>query len=296
MEQNFINKNQSQEEPQQNPDTNSSTSDVTYNSTQETPSPEQPYYSSQSTDNLQQYPPQPYPAQPYPAQPYPAQPYPAQNMVVPPNQPYYPPPQGVAPIQTGVPNTNYPMQPVVLNVQPVPQNQYYKPYSLVEHKGILQTEPNNFHITTGCCMKSIPYIFFIIGFSIIWCTFLFLPDTLIPFLFGVIFTSCSIVFCCRIYNNTFIILGPNNLTIIRKAICNKKISIYSPGELERVEFKYTKGTGKNNTNNYVFNVVRKDGTVDYILSVGSSSILFTPDEIEYFLFTVNTHIQTKMRV
>ena len=103
MEQNFINENQSQEEPQQNPpyvpNTDSSTSDSTYNSTQNIQPPEQPYYSSQ--------------------------PYPAQNMVVPPNQPYYPP-QGATPIQPGVPVSNYPLQPIALNVQPVPQNQYYK--------------------------------------------------------------------------------------------------------------------------------------------------------------------------
>ena len=84
MEQNFINRNQSQEEPRQNPlyipNINSSSSDTIYNSTQNITPPEEPYYSSQSTNNAQQY----------PSPPYPAQPYPAQNMVVPPNQSYYP--------------------------------------------------------------------------------------------------------------------------------------------------------------------------------------------------------------
>ena len=102
MEQNFINENQNQEDPQQNPsyvlNINSSTSETAYNSTQNIPSPEEPFYSSQSTDNSQQY----------PTQQYPAQPYPAQNMVVPPNQPYYPP-QGATPNQAGVPMSNYPL-------------------------------------------------------------------------------------------------------------------------------------------------------------------------------------------
>jgi len=201
MEQNFINENQNQEEPQQNPpyvpNTDSSTSDSTYNSTQNTPPPEQPYYSSQSIDKVQQYPAQPYPAQPYPAQPYPAQPYPAQpypaqpypaqpypaqNNLVPPNQPYYPP-QGATPIQPGVPINNYPLQPTPLNVQPVPQNQYYKPYSLVQHKGILQTETNTYYITTGCCIKSIPIIFFIVGFCIIICFIYFTKNKIFLFNF-----------------------------------------------------------------------------------------------------------------
>ena len=285
MEQNFINENQNQEEPQQNPpyapNTDSSTSDSTYNSTQNTPPPEQPYYSSQSIDKVQQYPAQPYPAQPYPAQPYPAQPYPAQpypaqNNLVPPNQPYYPP-QGATPIQPGVPINNYPLQPTPLNVQPVPQNQYYKPYSLVQHKGILQTETNTYYIT-------------------MWGTVLFLPETLLPFIFGLVFTSVSIAFCCKMYTTTFFILGPNNLTVIQKAICNKKYRSYNPGELERVDFTHTRRRGKNAINNYTLKIVRKDGTIDHILNVGSSDPLFTEDEIEFFLYTVNTHIQTKMRV
>jgi hypothetical protein len=323
MEQNFINDNQSQDELQQNPpyvaNTNSSTSDSTYNSTQNTPPPEEPYNSAQNADKVQQYPAQPYPAQtypaqiypaqtypaqPYPAQPYPAQPYPAQNMVVPPNQPYYPP-QGATPIQPGVPINNYPLQPIALNVQPIPQNPYCKPYTLVQHKGILQTETNTYNITTGSCMKIIPFIMFFIGFVTMGFTAISLPETWIPFIFGLIFISCSIVFCCRMFHNIFIVLGPNNITVIQKAICNKRITIYNPGELERIEFTYNKtrsrNTGKRSRgyttmHNYNIKAVRKNGSSDSILNVGSSLILFTQDEIEFFLYTVNTHIQTKMRV
>jgi len=48
MEQNFISENQSQEESKQHPpyvpNTNSSNSDSAYNSTENTPPPEEPYY------------------------------------------------------------------------------------------------------------------------------------------------------------------------------------------------------------------------------------------------------------
>ena len=145
-------------------------------------------------------------------------------------------------------------------------------------------------------MKSIPIIFSFVGFSIICCTGIFLPLTLFPFIVGLIFTSCSLMCCCTMYNSIFIVLGPNNLTVIQKAICNKKITIYNPGELERIDFIYTKGKKNEAKNNYVLKIVRKNGSSDCILDVGSISILFTIDEIEYFLYTVNTHIQTKMRV
>ena len=115
MEQNFINRNQSQEEPRQNPsyipNINSSRSDTKYNSTLNITPPEEPYYSSKSTNNAQQY----------TSPPYPTQPYPALNMVVPPNQSYSPS-QGT-PIQPGVPISSFPLQAEALNVQPIPQNQ-----------------------------------------------------------------------------------------------------------------------------------------------------------------------------
>ena len=285
MELNFINKNQSQEEPRQNPayipNINSSSSDTIYNSTQNITPPEEPYYSSQSTNN---------------ALLYPSQPYPAQNMVVPPNQPYYPP-QG-APIRPGVPMSNFPVPPEVLSVQPIPQNQYNKPYSLIQHKGILQTETNTFYIKTGCPMKILPIIPLFIGSFIIIPTGLYLPETLPAFIFGLIFIPCSIICFCKMYHSAFIMLGPNTLTVIKKAICNKKCTIFNPGDLERIDLTYTQSKGRKNktVNNYILKVVEKNGNIDVIFNIGSRTILFTSDEIEYFLYTVNTHIQTKMRV
>ena len=291
MEQNFINKSQSQEEPQQNPpytpNTNSQSSDTTYNSTQNTPPPEQPYYSSQSTDNSQQY----------PTQSYPAQPYPTQNMVIPPNQSYYPP-QGSNPIQPGVPMNNYPLQSEALNVQPIPQNQYYKPYSLVQHKGISQTDTNTFYISFGFCAKCTPCFIFFIGLSFMTVNILFISGTILFYIFLLFLFVCSTIFCFTSYNSMFIVLGSNNLTVIHKAICNKDITIYNPGELERIDFTYTPSQGKGNktSHKYSISVVRKNGKTECIYSLDSKSIRFTQDEIEYFVYTVNTHIQTKMRV
>ena len=125
-----------------------------------------------------------------------------------------------------------------------------------------------------------------------------LPETLIPFIVGLIFISCSIVFCCRMFHTLFVVLGPNNITVIQKAICNKRITIYNPGELERIDFTYTpsQGKGKKTLHEYALSAVRKDGKTERILYLDSKSIRFTQDEIEYFVYTVNTHIQTKMRV
>ena len=101
------------------------------------------------------------------------------------------------------------------------------------------------------------------------------------------------------YHSAFFILGPNSLTVIKKAMCNKKCTIYNPGDLERIHFTNTlskKGKRNDTVNNYILIVVEKNGNIDVIFNTGSKTILFTSDEIEYFLYTVNTHIQTKMKV
>ena len=104
--------------------------------------------------------------------------------------------------------------------------------------------------------------------------------------------------CFRTSVSFFIVLGSNNLTVIQKAICNRKITIYNPGELERIDFTYItrKEKGNKTSHKYELNVVRKNGNTESIFDFGSDSIAFTQDEMEYFLYTVNTHIQTKMRV
>ena len=288
MEQNFINENQNQEETQQNPpyipNTDSSTSNSTYNSAQINPPPEQPYYSSQSTDKVQQYP---------------TQPYPSQNIVVPPNQPYYPP-QGATPIQPGVPINNYPLQPTALNVQKVPPNQLHKSYSLIEHKGILQTEKNTFYITEGSCDKFIPFMPLIVALFLI--LFGILNENFVVLILALLFIIFSIIGCFTHIHSTFIVLDPTTLTIIKKALCNTKTTIYNTGELEKITFTETKVKGRSRSGRrqgpgykYECTLVSKSGSVNLVFNTLAGDRIFTSDEIEYFLYTVNTHIQITTR-
>ena len=128
--------------------------------------------------------------------------------------------------------------------------------------------------------------------------FIHLPESVFGLIFGLIFLSCSIFCFCKTYHSAFFILGPNSLTVIKKAMCNKKCRIYNPGDLERIDFTNTLTKGKRNVtvNNYILKVVEKNGNIDVIFNIGDRITLFTSDEIEYFLYTVNTHIQTKMKV
>ena len=294
MDQNLIYKSQDQEQPQENPcyvpNTNSPNSNATFNSAQNIQTPEDPYYSSQSTKDDQAYAAPPYPAQPYPT---------IQNMAIPPNLIYYPP-QRAAPIQSVDQMSNYQLQPGVLSVQPNPQNQYNKTYNLIEHKGIIQTEPDTFHITRDSDKGSSPCLCFLLGFIGIFISIISIRNEIAISVFSLTFGLCFILggllSSCLPNQNAYITLYPNYIGIIKKKSCyRKKTFVYTLEDLERIDFINLREN--NDENNYYLNVVRKNGNIENICHfISYSRILFTSDEIEYFLYKVNNHIQTNRRV
>ena len=125
---------------------------------------------------------------------------------------------------------------------------------------------------------------------------LFVSENILLFIFGLFITAVSMIFCYAGYHSMFIVLGSNNLNVIHKSICLKDITTYKPWELERIDFTYSAVEGNKTSHIYDLKVVKKNGNTESILYLNSKSIRFTQDEMEYFLYTVNTHIQTKMRV
>ena len=186
------------------------------------------------------------------------------------------------------------------------QNPYknYSNISQIRHKGIYQLNQNTFHISTGCCFKSFPIIFFSVGF--IW---IILPAAIAKtgyyFIatssFGLIFLCVGICLFFRMYNNIYFIMGQNTLTVIKKAMCRKIKTIYNPGELKKIEFNhdYSLSYDFEGDSSYIHKydlvVVQTNGDVDNIFSLGSSNSIFTLEEIDYFLSFINDHIQTKMK-
>ena len=190
---------------------------------------------------------------------------------------------------------NYLLGPGVLSVQPNPQNQYHKPYNLIEHKGIIQTEPDTFHITRDSGKNCSPIFFLLIGIIDTVISIPRLPNSMIPLAFGICFIFVGLMLSCISNQSAYINLYPNSISIIKKKSCSRKTLVYNLEELERIDFTHQRED--NEKNNYFLNIVRKNGNSENILHfISYSGTLFTADEIEYFLYTVNTHIQTKRRV
>jgi len=285
MDQNLIDKNQNQEQnPSYTPNIDSSNSNAAFNSTQSIPTPEGPYYSSQSTNNAQQY----------PSQHSSIQPYPSQNMSTPQNQ-YYPSQEGI-PIQSGDQINYYPLEPGTLNVQPNPPNKNNISYNPIQHKGIIHTKPDTFYITRDSGIKCSPGFIFTLGILIIFCSLLSdRTDHSEPIFFlvlGIFLIIISLMVFCTKDQNAFIILYSNSISITKRKSCYRKQFLYNLEDLERIDFIYERVDNKKNI--YSFNVVRKNGEIDNILKYTSfTRILFTSEEIRYFLYIVNNHIKAK---
>ena len=160
-------------------------------------------------------------------------------------QPLHPQPQGVAhTAQEGLPViNNTPRNPnnisnIVQQAAPVcqPQNQYQnnRNFSEIPHEGINQISENIFYISTGCCFKIFPFLFFIIGVGICLISFF---STIWLLIFGAIFVIVGIFLFFKMYNSIYFIMGPNSLTVVKKATCWKQTKTYNPGELARIDFK-----------------------------------------------------------
>ena len=95
-------------------------------------------------------------------------------------------------------------------------------------------------------------------------------------------------------------MGPNNLTVKNKACCSNKVNVYNPGQLLRVDFIYDLGinivANRRNLHNYILNIVLSNGQVINVFTTSSNTPKFTFEEISYFLYFINNHIQNNMRV
>ena len=105
---------------------------------------------------------------------------------------------------------------------------------------------------------------------------------------------------CRGYHSVYFVMGPNNLTVSKKALCGRSTTIYGPGEIISIELRhYTKHkTGRKlktrkTIHHYQLDIFKASGN-EIVFNVGQNGILFTNEEIGYFNYILNFQIQTKM--
>ncbi len=179
----------------------------------------------------------------------------------------------------------------------------YKNYTNVaqiNHKGIYQPSNDFLYIYIGCCSKIFP-IFSII-FGLAFTSPFFYSDGFISYfslILGIIFLLIGILIMFKGYYLIYFLIGENNLTIIKKALIGKQKNIYEKGQLEYIEFKYNFviddiEKGRRPMHKYILTIVKSNQEKETVFDIGQNKPLFTVEEIGYFNYIINNHIQNKM--
>ena len=119
------------------------------------------------------------------------------------------------------------------------------------------------------------------------------PILFIMYIFAMFPIGISILFCIFTVISTHFILGPDNITVKTYKMFRSQTHIFNSGELTRVEFKQKLiHTSKGYRFNYDIVFVPIKGEPEPVYQMTTTRVTF--EEIGYFLYIFNKHIQTKM--
>ena len=181
----------------------------------------------------------------------------------------------------------------------------YTNINQLNHRHINQIDNNTFNIKKDCCDKIyiiLPLFACSLGtISALTLGILIISTFLI--IIGIIFFLLTFFLFFYMLRNSIdsinFILGPNDITVEQIGCCKKIITKYEPGQL--INIKLISHFNYNCGNNYISYISFKayiDGIpleINYFTETKSSQI-YTPEEIGYFNYVINHHIQTKMRI
>lgn len=178
----------------------------------------------------------------------------------------------------------------------------YTNVNQINHKNIYQPSDELIYIYIGCFSKIFPIIFIIFGIA--FSSPCFYSGGFIAYFslfLGIIFIILGILIMFRGYYCIYFLMGENNLKITKRALIGRKENIYEKGDLDYVEFKYNFvvdqiENGVKPMHKYTLTIVKSNKETDIPLDIGQNKPLFTVEEIGYFNYIINNHIQNKMSI
>ena len=175
----------------------------------------------------------------------------------------------------------------------------YTNINQLNHKRINQIDNNTFNISKTCDDETcnvIIFFFFMVA-SIVVLILGITQDMILMTIFGAIMILtgiCAMIELCSNIKSVTFILGENDITVEENG-CNKKVTRYEAGQLSMVEL--TCQLAKNDCVKYSYKILFKmnNNAMDKnILEITGNNEVYTPEEIGYFNYVMNHHIQTKM--
>ena len=189
-----------------------------------------------------------------------------------------------------------------------PQIDYsqYTNITQLNHTRIEQIGDNTFVIKKSCCEKTSQIVnaplFFMLSIVFFWSGIYFGVGYQI--FFAILYLAIAIIYFIMLFiapHTINFILGENIITVEEIAWLKKKITVYLPGQLISVQLicQLTQECGTQN--NYKINfLINNNGVSSQVIyfeeKIIRSRHFYTPEEMGYFNYVMNKHIQTKMMV
>ena len=183
-----------------------------------------------------------------------------------------------------------------------PQIDYskYTNINQINHRRIRQTDNNVFYLTQRCGEKIIPVIF--TSLSLFFASVVFWTEvnvgTVIFSIFGAIMAFFGFIMLISNYTGVYFIISSQNLTVRQVAFCGRKTTVYNPGQIIDVKFNHEFTCAKKGPCHTYSIKIRQNipGKIDEFTVFYSSYkyVLYTEEEIGYFNYVINRHIQSNM--
>ena len=177
----------------------------------------------------------------------------------------------------------------------------YDNISQIPHEGISQPNKNTFNISTGVFSYLCPIGIFALSMTFIILGIMSLigweKGAILGFILfvtvGLYLFSYTVRMCYHFENKIIVDLGENSLTILKISYCSTERDIYMKGQLRTIYFDaYFNPYGDNLFSSLI--LIKGNGQKEVLLHSNGALNSFKREEIEYFNYFINKHIQDNM--
>ena len=200
-------------------------------------------------------------------------------------------------------SSDFPNYNPVINEKSNTQIDYskYTNINQLNYRGIKQSN-NSFYVTKRCCEKLFPIIYF--TFSLGFAGLVFYTEvnviTVLTSIVGFIFAGCGILMLCRSYHSVTFVLEPKSIKVTESAWCGRKTTVFGSGQITQIlfnsEYKIMNGKPFHSYKITIFQNIPGEVPENNIFGSGYKNVLYTEEEMGYFNYVMNHHIQTNMNI
>ena len=179
----------------------------------------------------------------------------------------------------------------------------YNNINQLPNRGIKQLDNNTMYVERKKCREILPIIIWILA-SLFFATIITWAGvntgTIIASTIGGIFSLIGFSGFCLNYYKVCFQINPNNIRVREVACCAWRTKVYDPGQITSIDFSVNRGN-EFGTGDYryhysiaIYQNIPDQHVKKEVFSIADDNQLFTNEEIGYFNYVMNRHIQTNL--